>query len=62
MENNFSSIGDQIKLMKNDYRERITKLKSAIDNNYEFLLKIVDEYQYLFNFKKLVILKYIENN
>ena len=51
MEKNFASIGDQAKNLKYDYHIRIEKLKQAIENNYNFLLMIVEEYYYMFNLK-----------
>lgn len=51
MEKNFSSIGEQAKKLKYDYHIRIDKLKEAIENNYSFLLMIVQEYFYMFDLK-----------
>ena len=51
MEKDFKSIGEKyLKYLSFDYKERISKIKKAIDLNEKFLLSIVDKYSS--NYKK----------
>lgn len=56
MEKNFNSIGEDVKLMKYDYKNRIDKLKESIEINYTFLLTIVEEYYYMFGIRCEVLM------
>eukprot|EP01017_Pseudomicrothorax_dubius_P051369 TRINITY_DN987_c0_g1_i3.p1 TRINITY_DN987_c0_g1~~TRINITY_DN987_c0_g1_i3.p1 ORF type:complete len:422 (+),score=109.32 TRINITY_DN987_c0_g1_i3:115-1266(+) len=52
IERDFQSIGEHYRrFMKTDYRERITKLRAAIDKNYAFLKEIIREHLGIFAVK-----------
>lgn len=53
MERDFSRLpAEHLKLLKNNYKERLSNLRYAIGKNYSLMLKIISPYSHMFKFFK----------